>query len=120
MEETGLAFKPFIHPALLFGAAAVVVALSWAGYRRTSRPLSRRYKRVLLALRFGAVAALLLCLLRPSLETVHHEVSKRPLLLLMDKSASMTDISDTPSGLSRSAAVEAVLEEHRRDLDELQ
>jgi len=120
MEETGLAFRPFIEPAALAAVAVVLAALSIAGYRRTSRSISGGTKFVLLTLRFAAIAVLLLCLLRPSLEIIHHEISKRPLVFLVDRSGSMLGISDTASGASRFDAINALLDSHAGDVADLE
>ncbi len=119
MEETGLVLRPFVNLwivlvlALLFGAFSVVA------YARTTRPVSRRFKLLLLALRFCAIALVLVCLLRPSLQTTHHELARRPLLLLIDQSRSMKEIHDTPSGVSRLEAVDHLLEENKSRLEAL-
>jgi len=93
--------------------------MSVTAYRRTTRTVPRRFKRGLVGLRLLAVALLLLCLLRPSLQVTHYETIKRPLVLLIDVSRSMTDISDTPSGVSRLQAVEQALEDNAERLAEL-
>ncbi len=120
VEETGLAFEPFFSLWLIVGVAFVVFVFSALAYHRTSRPLAPALKKLLIGLRFGAVAVLLLCLLRPSLQTIHHELSKRPLLLLMDRSDSMTRITDTPQGESRWDAVRDLLRQHGRELSGLE
>ncbi|MFW6188948.1 MAG: VWA domain-containing protein [Planctomycetota bacterium] len=119
MDETGLAFNPFLPSWLVLAGAALLVVLCVVAYRRTTRPVSTRFKLLLLALRCAAVAALVLCLMRPSLETVHHELSKRPVVLLVDVSDSMARIDDTPDNISRLRAVERFLEEHGDRLEEL-
>ena len=119
MEQTGLAFRPFLHPAILLPVAALLIGLSVAAYRRTTRPISARTRGILLALRLGAAIMLLLCLLRPSLETVRHDMARRPLVFLLDRSGSMTGITDTPTGVSRRAAVENLLQENAEELEDL-
>ena len=112
MEETGLVLRPYIALWVLVAVVGVLAALSVAGYARTTRPVSRWFKAALLALRLLTIAVLLACLLRPSLETVHYELSKRPIVFLIDQSDSMTRIADTPNGLTRLAAVEGFLKDN--------
>ncbi|MHC4481703.1 MAG: hypothetical protein ACYS1C_12145, partial [Planctomycetota bacterium] len=100
MDETGLVLRPFIDPWLVSALAAAVVVLSVVGYARTTRSVSRRFKLLLLALRLGATAAAVTCLVRPTLETTHYELVKRPLILLVDHSRSMSEINDTREGQS--------------------
>ncbi len=119
MEETGLVFRPFMNPWVVGGLAALFVALSVAGYARTTRPIPSRLKLLLLALRFGAIGVIAICLLRPSLEMTHYELSKRPLVLLIDQSRSMKEIDDTPDGATRLAAVNRLLAAHEDDLERL-
>jgi uncharacterized membrane protein len=116
MDETGLAFDPFV-PAWLAAAAIVMAAAGvWAAYRRTTRPVAGRVRAVTLGLRIAAVLVLGACLLRPSLETTHYEVSKRPLLVLVDRSDSMSFITDTPTGESRLEAIREALARHDSEL----
>ncbi len=119
MDETGLALRPFLNPWVLAALGAVCVLLSALAYRRTTRPISPATRRVLLGLRFVTVALLVLCLFRPSLERTHYETIKRPLLLMLDKSRSMREIADTPTEVTRLAAVNQVLADNRAELDEL-
>ncbi|MFO8008376.1 MAG: VWA domain-containing protein [Candidatus Brocadiia bacterium] len=123
MEETGLAFRPLIPgpygAGALLAVGLLLCALAVLSYRRTSRPVPRRWKALLLALRFGALGVLMVCLLRPSLQTVHYEVTRRPLLLLVDRSDSMVRIADTASGLTRQAAVNRIFRENAELLEEL-
>ncbi len=123
MEDTGLAFRPLIpgpYGALILLAVGLVLCgLALLSYGRTSRPIARRWRALLLALRLGAVGVLMLCLLRPSLQTVHYEVTRRPLLLLVDRSDSMARIADTASGLTRQAAVNRILRRNAELLEEL-
>jgi uncharacterized membrane protein len=119
MDETGLTFRPFINPWLLVVLAAMLAGLSLLAYRRTTRAATRRLKLMLVALRLLAMAVVLTCLLRPTLETVHYELSKRPIVLLVDQSDSMSLISDTPDRVSRLDAVNGFLAEHKDQLEEL-
>jgi len=119
MEETGLVFRPFINPWVVGGLAALLVTLSVAGYARTTRPITRQFKTLLLGLRFGAIAVIVICLLRPSLQVTHYEMSKRPLVLLIDQSRSMKEIDDTADGATRLTAVNRLLAIHEEDLERL-
>ena len=109
MEETGLVLEPFIKAWALGGLAAVLIALSVHAYRRTTRPVAPGFRRLLLALRTAGIALLVLCLLRPSLQITHHELVKRPLVLLIDQSLSMGAMNDTAEGVSRLEAVNRLL-----------
>ncbi|MHC4592133.1 MAG: VWA domain-containing protein, partial [Planctomycetota bacterium] len=119
MEETGLVFRPFVSPWILLVLAAVVTALSVIGYSRTTRTISRRFKGVLMALRVAAIAVAMVCLLRPSIETARYEMLKRPLLLLVDQSRSMSEINDTPTGVSRLDAVKRLLTDNEARIGSL-
>lgn len=115
LEKTGLVLNPYRFFPLwaVVALAAVLMVLAVASYSRTTRPVSARFKRVMLLFRWIAIALLGLCLLRPSLRFTHHDPVRRPLIILLDKSRSMTRISDTPEGLSRWDEAQRVLEENR-------
>lgn len=119
MEETGLVFRPFINAWILLVVALLFVALSVVGYARTTRAVSLRFKLLLLGLRFCAIALVIVCLLRPSLQTTHYELAKRPLVLLIDQSRSMKEINDTATGVSRLEAVNRLLEDNEDRLEAL-
>lgn len=119
MEETGLVLRPFIGALPLGLLAAALIALSVLAYARTTRALSVWFRSLLVGLRLIAVALLLVCLLRPTLQTTHYETVKRPLVMLIDKSRSMTAIDDTPTKVSRLQAVEQVLADNKERLNRL-
>jgi uncharacterized membrane protein len=119
VEETGIVLRPFVNPWLIGGVAVLVAVLVVFGYQRTTRPVSRPLKRFLVLLHLIAAAALLICLLRPSLQLTHYELVKRPVLMLVDGSRSMTEISDTPGGVTRIEQVNELLSRHRESLDAL-
>lgn len=119
MEEAGLVFRPFVNPWLLLSLVGLLAALSVAGYARTTRAVSPRFKLLLLGLRLGAVLSVMVCLLRPSLQTTHYELAKRPLLLLIDQSRSMSEIADTAGGVSRLEAVNGLLRKEEARLEAL-
>jgi uncharacterized membrane protein len=119
MEETGLVFRPFVDPWVIGLAGLCVLAFVLVAYARTTRPVSRSLKRSLLVLHLAAAGAVLLALLRPTVQKTTHELVKRPLLLLIDQSRSMSQITDTPTGVSRLQYVNSVLADHADELDEL-
>ena len=119
MEETGLVLRPFVSAWAVLALGAIVATLSVLAYARTTRPVSRRFRRLLLALRLIAVAAATVALLRPSLQTTRHELVKRPLLVLVDRSRSMSEIRDTPGGATRLEAVDRMIERNKETLDAL-
>jgi len=90
-------------------AAAVVYAFSALTYRYATRPISRRDRRRLMALRTVALIAAVLALLRPALvkRTVTRE--KPSLFFLYDTSRSMA-IRDGTDGVSR---IEELIGFHR-------
>ena len=101
--------------------AAVFLAALALGYRRTTRPLDRRARHILWALRGLAALAVVFALFRPAWTTVgvRHE---RPLLVLLrDVSASMMIRDESAGGqaVTRSEAVGRRLAEHRELLAEL-
>lgn len=109
MRETRVIFRGELHPwALALIALGLLVAAVWA-YRRTTQPVSLRLKGLLIALRLVALAALFVCLLRPTLETTSYSVEKRPLTVLVDRSRSMAAIEDATDGRSRASATDQFL-----------
>jgi uncharacterized membrane protein len=119
MEETSLVFRPFFSLWLLLPLAALMAALLALAYARTTRPVPRWFQLALLGLRLTALAAAVVCLLRPSLETTHYEVVKRPLLMLVDRSRSMQEINDTPNKASRMEAADKLLGDSAAQLEAL-
>jgi len=120
MEETGLVLRPILGLGVVAVLAAALIGLSAVAYGRTTRPVSTSFKLLLLALRVGALAAAVAALLRPSLQTTHHELVKRPLLVLVDRSRSMSEICDLPGGLSRLEGVTRMLERSRDSIEVLE
>ncbi len=119
MEETGLVIRPFVGTWFVLLVAALLVFLSITSYRRTTRSITPRLKRRLVALRLAAMVAILLCLLRPSVQTTNIEVIKRPLVFLIDESRSMSEINDTVTGVSRRQAVDVLLLENKDRMEQL-
>ncbi len=95
-----LAFGAPIHFAFAIGALAVIVAVVWLLYRRTTITAGTRLKVLLITLRVSALAALLICLLQPRLITSMSVPQQTDIAVLVDNSRSMT-IRDTGDGRSR-------------------
>lgn len=111
-----LRFAYGVSPWLFIAAAALLTALVWLGYSRTTRPLSGAWRGLFVALRSAALVLILFCLLRPVVvdqETVPQETF---FAVLVDTSKSMT-IADTGAGRSRLALAQEAL--RTRLLDEL-
>jgi len=87
----------------LMGVAAVAMF-----YRRAAGSVSRRYLTVLVILRLLAVLALFLCLFRPVISYRKGAVRRSRLLILADRSRSMS-IHDFPGQPSRFERVREVL-----------
>ncbi len=139
-EETALRFRALPPLWLLFmvllPAAAVFV---WWIYRREAESAPPGAKRLLSALRFAALAFVLLLLFQPYAETSVRRLVKSHLVVLLDTSASMEFrdaygdrareaemreaallAGESPSALSRLALVKRVLgNEEARILDRL-
>lgn len=108
-----LSFNPVGHVLAVALVAAVLIALAvWAPM---ATPLSRSRRVVLAALRGGAIGLLLLAMLRPAL--VYTEVRRQPatLVILVDRSASMT-VPDGSAGNRRWDELKATLQESARGL----
>jgi len=96
---------PLWIAALGLAIAAVIIAFA---YRRTDKPLSRRIRVILIALRVASVGLLLICLLEPKFITREDVHRKANLLVLVDDSQSMslTDVDgQTGTPVSRIDAV---------------
>ncbi len=119
MKETRVIFRSDLPIWAVLLVAAACVVLAALAYRRTTRPVSPRMKAVLVGLRLVALGALLVCLIRPALETTTYTVQKRPMILLVDRSRSMSEIRDTPDGSSRLEAVERALAENEEKIEAL-
>lgn len=101
----------------------VVVACGLAiwSYRRTTRPLSRPRKRLLLALRIGAVALVALLLLDPVSRTHRIEHIPSQLLIALDQSDSMArkDVGRDGKQIARLEAAVDALRKAEDSLDAL-
>lgn len=86
----------------------VAVIIITFAYRRTDKPLSRRLRAILIALRAASVCLLLICLLEPTL-TAREEVHRKAnLLILVDDSQSMS-VTDPNESVARIDAVKETL-----------
>jgi len=112
---------------LAIGAAAVGWALR--SYSRTTSPVARPVKAILLALRLVAIILLAAWSLRPALEYRDQEEIKTVVLICADTSSSMRrrDVASASAGLfagademiSRADAVARMLQSHRGDMERL-
>ena len=78
---------PWWIAALGLAVVAVIIIFT---YRRIDKPLSRRLKATLIALRVASVGLLLICLLEPTLIAREELHRKANLLVLVDDSQSMS------------------------------
>ena len=88
--------------------AAAAVVITFAAYSRVSKPLSRRLRATLIALRIASVCLLLICLLEPTLIAREQLHRKANLLVLVDDSQSMS-LTDQDESISRIDAVREAL-----------
>jgi len=101
-------------------AVALVVAAMAAhvlAYRRTSRPISRGEKRLLLFIRLAAVGLVLFALWRPAAESEARLTRKARLALLVDASRSMSigdeQMGVPPAAVSRLGRASGVFNENQ-------
>lgn len=92
------------HPLIALLLFALIPALVWFLYRRTTRPITRRWKNLLVGLRSAVLMLLLLLLMRPVITTFEVNPQETYLAVLVDDSASM-QIADVPGFESRQQAV---------------
>jgi len=83
------------------------IAWVFRAYRRTTNPIKRPWKALLLCLRVAALLLLAVALLRPTLGYEHEEQLRRTVLLGVDTSASMQR-RDMPHDYTLPAPVEGV------------
>jgi hypothetical protein len=96
------------HPLLALLLLLIIPLVVWLLYRRTTRPLTPRWKALLVGLRSAMLILLLLILMRPVISTWQVNPQETYLAVLVDDSASM-QINDLPGGLSRRDAVSNAL-----------
>jgi uncharacterized membrane protein len=92
------------HPLIALLLFALIPVLVWFLYRRTTRPITRRWKNLLVGLRSAVLMLLLLLLMRPVITTFEVNPQETYLAILVDDSASM-QIADVPGFESRQQAV---------------
>ncbi len=96
------------HPLVALLLFALIPALVWLLYRRTTREISPRWKTLLITLRSAALMILLLMLMRPVITTFEVNPQETWLAVLVDDSASM-QIADAAGGSTRQQAVASAL-----------
>jgi len=96
------------HPLIALVLLALVPVAVWWLYRRTTRPLTPRWKALLIGLRSVALVLILLMLMRPVATTWQVNPQETYLAVLVDNSESM-QITDLPNGQSRIDAVNNAL-----------
>jgi hypothetical protein len=118
MSDLRLTFYPIGDSYLAVGAAAVVLlALLAIGPARSK--ISRPRRTVLLALRLAAIAVLLLAMLRPTLVYTRVKRQEATVVLLADRSRSMS-VPDEADGKSRWEAQYKAWEQARPALRDLE
>src|SRR5690606_10633525 len=96
------------HPLLALLLFAAIPAVVWLLYRRTSRPLTTRWKTLLICLRSSVLILLLLMLMRPVITAYQGKPQETWLAVIVDDSASM-QIADAGGGNTRQQAVTEAL-----------
>ncbi|MDO8910141.1 MAG: hypothetical protein Q7W55_16765 [Pseudohongiella sp.] len=104
IRDGRFAFAYGPHPLIVLLLLALIPALVWFLYRRTTRPLTPRWKSFLVGLRSAVLILLLFMLMRPIITTFQVNPQETYLAVLVDDSASM-QITDTPGAVSRQQAV---------------
>ena len=92
------------HPFIAGVLFLLIPLLVWFLYRRTTRPVTRRWKNLLIGLRSAVLMLLLLLLMRPVITTFEVNPQETYLAVLVDDSASM-QIADVAGFQSRQQAV---------------
>ncbi|MDO9475736.1 MAG: hypothetical protein Q7L07_03415 [Pseudohongiella sp.] len=92
------------HPLISLILFLMIPAVVWFLYRRTTRPITRRWKNLLIGLRSAVLMLLLLLLMRPIITTFEVNPQETYLAVLVDDSASM-QIADAAGFESRQQAV---------------
>ena len=92
------------HPLIALLLFLMIPAVVWFLYRRTTRPITRRWKNLLIGLRSAVLMLLLLLLMRPIITTFEVNPQETYLAVLVDDSASM-QIADVAGFESRQQAV---------------
>jgi uncharacterized membrane protein len=92
------------HPFIAIVLFLLIPLVVWFLYRRTTRPVTRRWKNLLIGLRSAVLMLLLLLLMRPVITTFEVNPQETYLAVLVDDSASM-QIADVAGFESRQQAV---------------
>ena len=92
---------PLWIAAFILIIAAVIIAIA---YRRTDKPLTRRFRAMLISLRVAAIFLVLLCLLEPTIISRGMADRRTNLIFLVDDSQSMS-LSDPGDNTKRIDAV---------------
>ena len=92
------------HPFIAIVLFLLIPLLVWFVYRRTTRPVTRHWKNLLIGLRSAVLMLLLLLLMRPVITTFEVNPQETYLAVLVDDSASM-QIGDVAGFQSRQQAV---------------
>ena len=92
------------HPFIAVVLFLLIPLLVWFVYKRTTRPVTRRWKNLLIGLRSAVLMLLLLLLMRPVITTFQVNPQETYLAVLVDDSASM-QIGDVAGFESRQQAV---------------
>ncbi|TFH73621.1 hypothetical protein E3V39_10525 [Gammaproteobacteria bacterium LSUCC0112] len=92
------------HPLITLLLFLMIPAVVWLLYRRTTRPITRRWKNLLIGLRSAVLMLLLLLLMRPIITTFEVNPQETYLAVLVDDSASM-QIADVAGFESRQQAI---------------
>ena len=108
IREGRFAFAYGPHPLLALLLFVLIPVVVWFLYKRTSRPLTPRWKTLLIGLRSAVLMLLLLMLMRPVITTFQVNPQETWLAVLVDDSASM-QIADAGGGSTRQQAVTAAL-----------
>ncbi|MCY4017306.1 MAG: hypothetical protein OXF82_09130 [Gammaproteobacteria bacterium] len=108
LEQGNLSFAHGLSPWLFGLLALLIVAAVWAGYRRTTRPLSPPWKAWFIGLRSAVLILILFCLLRPVVNTRQVSPQDTYLAILLDHSQSM-EIADVDGRSRGEAAARAFL-----------
>lgn len=104
IRDGRFAFAYGPHPLLVLLLMSLIPVLVWFLYRRTTRPLTPRWKALLVTLRSAVLIILLFMLMRPVISTFQVNPQETWLAVLVDDSASM-QITDAPGAVSRQQAI---------------
>jgi len=108
LAQGNLTFAYGISPWLFAVAVLLIVIAVWAGYLRTTRPLTPAWKTFFVAVRSSVLVLLLFCLLRPVITTLQVTPQETYLGVIIDDSQSMS-IQDERGSASRQAQVQQAL-----------